>query len=91
MPSVAALAVVIAVVVAYLLYTRYPEATRRWFQRINMTRRVLWTLFLIGIVVVLLQSGMLSFIILGAIVAGYAVLYILYERPHEAVRNALGV
>jgi len=91
MASMAFFALAVAALAAYGLYWRYPQATRRWFERVNLTRRVLWTLFLLGVVVVLLQSGIPSMIFVGALVFGYAVLYILFEQPHETVRDALGI
>ena len=89
MATAAAVAVLLAIGIAVLLYWRYPRATRRWFRRIRLTRKVLWSVFLIALAIFFLQSGILSFVIVGAVVVGYAVLYVLYEEPHEVIRDAV--
>lgn len=85
--------VIVAIVfgIVGLLYWQFPEATRRWFERIQLTRQVVWGLFLLGVAFVMLNSGIPSLILGGAIVLGYAVLYAIYEKPHEIVRDAVGI
>lgn len=81
------IAVTVAVVIAFILHRLYPKTTRRWVKRIRITRQVVWGAFLLLLSLVLLRSGSVLFVVLGAFIIGYGVLLVLFEEPHEDIRN----
>lgn len=71
----------VAVGAAYGLYRYFPNATRRWFYRIQAARKTIFTLFYLATTLVLLLSGVSYLIFAGIIMAGLAALQLLLEDP----------
>lgn len=87
---------VLAVVAVVLLlfgvaYWQFPQATRRWFDRIATVRRVVWSFLLLAFAFVALTAGTVGYALVGAVILGYALLYVAFEEPFEPVRDLLGI
>ncbi len=71
----------VAVGVAFGLYRYFPDATRRWFYRIQAARKTLFALLFVSTMLVFLMSGVLMLQLLGGAMAVLAVLQVLFEDP----------
>lgn len=73
--------------VAYVLVTRYPTRTRRWYQRFSTSRRLIFGLFTLVFAWFLLASGVLYLVIAGAAIFFAVALWVLLEDPQQEVRQ----
>lgn len=85
---------VVSVVATVLLgfaiaYWQFPAITRRWFERISMARRILWAVMLLAFAFVALTAGTIGYALAGAVILGYAGLYVSYEEPLDPIREYL--
>lgn len=79
MALTALILVAVALVGAALLVHRYPNATRRWYQRFVQARAVVWTVVIASTVYVLLMTGSATLMALGAAMLFALVLGLYYE------------
>lgn len=63
------------------------DGAERWFRRLDLGRRGITGLFWIAVAVVFIGTGMLGFMLAGALIIGYIALYVFYENPHEEVKQ----
>jgi uncharacterized membrane protein len=82
--------VLAAVGVAYGLYRLRRETAVSLFTTVRDARAVLSAVVGLIVALVLIGSGYLPYMFIGAVLIGYAVLYILVEDPLERVLGVLG-
>lgn len=83
--------IVLAVVGTFLALYRYkPQWTQRWFERIEWIRVIGWTTIVLGFAFVLIASGSLGMIVVGALALGYGVLYVLERDLLDMLAGVIG-
>jgi uncharacterized membrane protein len=82
--------VLAAVGVAYALYRFRRDTAVSVFTTVRDARAVLSAVVGIIVALVLIGSGYLPYMILGALLIAYGVLYLLVEDPHERVLEVIG-
>lgn len=75
----------LAIAVGYGTYWLFPNATRRWFYRIQAARKTVFSLLYLMTMVTLFISGV-AYLVLIAIAMGVIAFWtIVFERPQEAL------
>ena len=71
----------IAAGIAVGLARYFPNATKRWFYRIQAARKTIFALVFASTTVVFLLSGVGTLMLIGGTMAVLAVLEVIYEDP----------
>lgn len=78
------LAIIFAILV--LVYV-FPDTMEKWYKRITTTKEIVIGIGGFAVSVVLIGSGNLYFVALGGASLIYGVLWLVFDRPHEAVKS----
>jgi len=71
--------------IAYGLYRFFPEATKRWFYRIQAARSLVFTLGFVMTTLVLLISGVPTLQFVGLVFVVLGALEVIFESPTDAL------
>ncbi len=71
--------------IAYGLYRFFPEATKRWFYRIQAARSVVFTAAFVMTTIILLISGVAMLQLLGLVFVVLGALEVIFESPTDMI------
>jgi len=90
MSSILITFIVLAVVGGFLAARRlWPKRTRRWFNRIETVRVIAWSIIVVSVAFVFIASGAAGMALVGAVILGYGVLYVLEQDLLTTIRGVL--
>lgn len=75
--------IALAVVGPLIAWKLWPQTTERVAAQLIASKRVLFGLFGIIVGVGLILSGAPLYMLVGALILGYAVVALVYNKPHE--------
>lgn len=84
------IALILALVVAYVLVTWYPDQTATWFGRAMAARRIILGVVAVIVAFVFLGTGNIVLMAVGFLMFVYLGLFLFYESPHQEVLSWLG-
>ena len=70
----------------YVLATRYPKVTERWFRRIWTARILIFGAFWLAFGLAAIASGVAPLMLLGVGIYALAAAYVIFENPQQTVK-----
>lgn len=70
-----------AVLIGLVAVWRFPETTKRWYERFVAARNVVYAVIVVLMMIVLLQTGSLQLMLVGAFIALILVIALFFDSP----------